>query len=133
MLGVAKGYLGPAAQQFLSSELHALGVNANTVTGAEVILLTRNVREHAARLMGGGTAPELADALARCNGGAPQQRGAHRVAFEAAEKLLASGKLRQAEIAFTKLVEQHGEVHAYVQLARTQSALEDDGAALNTL
>lgn len=133
MLGVAKGYLGPAAQQFLSSELRALGVNANTVTGAEIIVLTRNVRQHAARLMGAEKASELADALARCKGPAAQQRGGHRLAMDAAEKLLASGKLRQAEIAFTKLVEKHGEVQAYVQLARTQAALEDDGAALNTL
>ena len=61
MLGVAKGYLGPAAQKFLSAELQALGVNANTVTGAEVILLTRNVRDHATRLMGPAKASELAD------------------------------------------------------------------------
>jgi thioredoxin-like negative regulator of GroEL len=133
MLGVAKGYLGPAAQQFLSSELHALGVNANTVTGAEVILLTRNVREHAVRLMGPAKASELADALARCNAPASPQRGGHRLAIEAADKLLSSGKLRQAEIAFRQLVEKHGDTYAYVQLARTQHELEDDGAALNTL
>ena len=132
MLGVTKGYLGPAAQQFLSSELRALGVNANTVTGAELILLTRNVREHAVRLMGAEKASELAEALGRCNSPAPQQRG-HRLAMDAAEKLLASGKLRQAEIAFTQLVEKHGDVQAYAQLARTQAALEDEGAALNTL
>jgi tetratricopeptide (TPR) repeat protein len=133
MLGVAKGYLGPAAQQFLSSELRALGVNANTVTGAEVILLTRNVREHAARLMGAEKASELAEALARCNSPVSAQRGGHRQAIEAADKLLASGKLRQAEIAFRQLVEKHGDTYAYVQLARTQHELEDDGAALNTL
>jgi len=133
MLGVAKGYLGPAAQQFLSSELRVLGVNANTVTGAEVILLTRNVREHATRLMGPAKASELADALARCNAPASPQRGGHRLAIEAADKLLSSGKLRQAEIAFRQLVEKHGDTYAYVQLARTQHELEDDGAALNTL
>ncbi len=133
MLGVAKGYLGPAAQQFLSSELRALGVNANTVTGAEVILLTRNVREHATRLMGPAKASELADALARCNAPASPQRGGHRLAIEAADKLLSSGKFRQAEIAFRQLVEKHGDTYAYVQLARTQHELEDDGAALNTL
>src|ERR1700687_755119 len=133
MLGVAKGYLGPAAQQFLSSELHALGVNANTVTGAEVILLTRNVREHAVRLMGPAGASDLADALAHCNAPASPQRGGHRLAIEAADTLLASGKLRQAEIAFRQLVEKHGDTYAYVQLARTQHELEDDGAALNTL
>ena len=133
MLGVAKGYLGPAAQQFLSSELRALGVNANTVTGAEVILLTRNVREHATRLMGPAKASELADALARCNAPASPERGGHRLAIEAADKLLSSGKLRQAEIAFRQLVEKHGDTYAYVQLARTQHELEDDGAALNTL
>ena len=32
LLGVAKEYLGPAAPAFLSRELTALGVNANTVT-----------------------------------------------------------------------------------------------------
>lgn len=133
MLGVTKGYLGPAAQQFLSSELHALGVNANTVTGAEVILLTRNVREHATRLMGPAKASELADAIARCNAPTSPQRGGHRLAIEAADKLLSSGKLRQAEIAFRQLVEKHGDTYAYVQLARTQHELEDDGAALNTL
>ena len=133
MLGVAKGYLGPAAQQFLSSELRALGVNANTVTGAEVVLLTRNVREHATRLMGPAKASELADALARCNAPASPLRGGHHLAIEAADKLLSSGKLRQAEIAFRQLVEKHGDTYAYVQLARTQHELEDDGAALNTL
>ena len=133
MLGVAKGYLGPAAQQFLSAELRTLGVNANTVTGAEVTLLTRNVREHATRLMGPAKASELADALARCSAPATPQRGGHRVAIEAADKLLSSGKLRQAEIAFSQIVEKHGDTYAYVQLARTQHELEDDGAALNTL
>ena len=49
---MAKGYLGPAAQSFLAAELHAMGVNANSVSEADVAALAMRVRERAARVMG---------------------------------------------------------------------------------
>ncbi|MDO8506221.1 MAG: hypothetical protein Q7S41_01280 [Candidatus Limnocylindria bacterium] len=133
LLGVAKGYLGPAAQQFLSGELRALGVNANSVAPEHVAALSEGVRDHAARHMGADKASELADALAQCHGRAPARGTGHKLASDAAGKLLESGKLRQAEKAFSELVAKHGDIEAYLGLARSQAALEDEGAALNTL
>ena len=66
LLGVAKGYLGPATQTFLSAEFHALGVNANTISPAQLDSLVARVRTKAARAMGEERAAELAAALAAC-------------------------------------------------------------------
>ena len=62
---MAKGYLGPAAQSFLAAELHAMGVNANSVSEADVAALAMRVRERAARVMGERKASDLADALGK--------------------------------------------------------------------
>jgi tetratricopeptide (TPR) repeat protein len=132
LLVVAKGYLGPAAQQFLSAELRTLGVNANTITTAEVKALSDSVRGHAIRLMGVEKANHLADAIAQCQGPQSKKIG-HKLAADAAQKLLDQGKLRQAEKAYLDLVQKHGEAEAYIGLARTQIALEDGAAALNSL
>ncbi len=134
LLGVAKGYFGPAAQQFLARELHAMGVNANTVTPDRVAELVARVRERGARALGAERADELAAALAACAGHAPRRvSGGHRLASDAAAKLLAAGKLRQAEKAYGELVRKHGDADAHVGLARTLAALEDGAAALATL
>src|SRR4051812_15464379 len=132
MLGVAKGYLGPAAQQFLSAEMQTLGVNANTVTPDEVKALSDGVRGHAIRLMGVDKANRLADAIAQCRGPEAQRSG-NKLATDAAKKLFDQGKLRQAEKAYLDLVQKHADAQAYVGLARAQLALEDGPAALNTL
>jgi len=66
LLGVAKGYLGPATQTFLATEFNALGVNANTVSPAQLDALVSRVRTKAARAMGEERAEELAAALAAC-------------------------------------------------------------------
>lgn len=109
-------------------------MNANTVAPSDVIALVDRVREHAARVMGPQKANELAEALAQCQGVHPAPHGGgHRLADDAAAKLFASGKLRQAEKAYAELVEKHGEISAYVGLARTQASLEDTEAALKTL
>jgi len=132
---VAKGYLGPASQQFLSTELHALGVSANTVEPQHIASLAEAVREHAVRLMGADRATELADALARCEGDTARAKagGGHKLASDAAAKLFASGKLRQAERAYLELVTKHGDRESYIGLARAQAALEDEPAAVETL
>ncbi len=131
---MAKGYLGPAAQTFLSNELHALGVNANTVGPEHMAGLAEHIREHAARVMGPQRASELADALRRCDAAsAPSRGGGHKLATDAAAKLLATGRMRQAEKAYRELVDKHGDRECYVGLAQAQAALEDDAAALNTL
>ncbi len=93
--------------------------------------LAEGVREHAARVMGPARASELADALAMCQG--PRPAAGHRLAFDAAAKLLASGKLRQAERAYQELVRKHGDIGAYTGLARAQAVFEDLPAALATL
>ena len=132
---MAKGYLGPASQQFLSTELHALGVSANTVEPQHIASLAEAVREHAVRLMGADRATELADALARCEGDTARAKagGGHKLASDAAAKLFASGKLRQAERAYLELVTKHGDRESYIGLARAQAALEDEPAAVETL
>ncbi len=94
-------------------------------------MLSQRVREHAARLMGPQKASELADALASCHGPVPKK--ADKLALDAAHKLFSTGKLRQAEKAYLELVAKRGDLPAFVGLARTQAALEDEPAALNTL
>src|SRR5207249_4560378 len=55
----------------------------------------------------------------------------HRLASDAAAKLFASGRLRQAETAYRELVAKHGDVDSYSGLARTLVSLEErDGALL---
>src|SRR5206468_1405240 len=66
LLGVAKGYLGPATQTFLSSEFQALGFNANTIGPAQLEALVTRVRTKAARAMGDERAAELASARSAC-------------------------------------------------------------------
>ena len=134
LLGVAKGYLGPAAQQFLANELHAMGVNANTVTTEQISELVERLRQKAARVMGEAKAQELADALARCQPTtSARTAGGHRLALDAAGTLLGAGKLRQAEKAYTELLQKHGDAESIIGLARTQAALEDEPAAITTL
>ncbi|HEY6203544.1 MAG TPA: hypothetical protein VI056_10935 [Candidatus Limnocylindria bacterium] len=133
LLGVAKGYLGPATQTFLSTEFHALGVNANTISPAQLDGLVARVRTKAARAMGEERAAELASALAACGASQKPQSGGHRRATDNAAKLLESGKARQSEVAFRELVEKRGDIEAYCGLARAQAAQQDVGAALTTL
>jgi hypothetical protein len=133
LLGVAKGYLGPATQTFLSTEFHALGVNANTISPAQLDGLVARVRTKAARAMGEERAAELALALAACGATQRPTSGGHRKATESAAKLLESGKARQSEVAYRELVEKHGDIEAYCGLARALAAQQDVGAALTTL
>jgi hypothetical protein len=133
LLGVAKGYLGPAAQTFLSAEFHALGVNANTVSPAQLTGLVERVRLKAARAMGEERASELASALSACGMAQKAADGGHRLATDAAAKLLAGGRAKHSEAAYRQLVERHGDIEAYCGLARAQAAQQDIGAAITTL
>jgi tetratricopeptide (TPR) repeat protein len=135
LLVVAKDYLGPAAQTFLSTEFHALGVNANTVGPDQLEGLVERVRKKAARAMGDQRASELAAAMAAC-GAAQKQKPAgkgHRLASDAAAKLLENGRARHAETAYRELVTKHGDIEAYSGLARAQAGMQDEAAALATL
>src|SRR5438132_9761931 len=135
LLGVAKEYLGPAAPAFLSRELHALGVNANTVEPAHILPLAERARLAAGKLMDNKRAGELAQALAAHGGeiAPPRVSNDHRLAANAAAKLFASGRLRQAEAAYRELVAKHGDADSYTELARTLMSLEDVEAALAVL
>ncbi|MDP9281371.1 MAG: hypothetical protein M3P38_04665 [Chloroflexota bacterium] len=133
LLGVAKGYLGPATQTFLSAEFQALGVNANTISPAQLESLVAHVRTKAARAMGEERAAELASALAACGEAQKLTSGGSRPAHDAAAKLLEGGRARQSEVAYRELVDKHGDIDAYCGLARAQAAQQDVGAALTTL
>jgi tetratricopeptide (TPR) repeat protein len=134
LLGVAKEYLGPAAPAFLSRELHALGVNANNVERSHILPLAERTRLAASKVMDNKKASEFAQALAHqgrtLEAKAPND---HRLASDAAAKLFASGRLRQAETAYRELVHKHGDVDSYGGLARTLVSLEDRDAALLAL
>ena len=109
-----------------------MGVNANAITDADVMTLAIRVRERATRVMGEQKASDLAEALARVH--TPKAAGGgDRLATDAAAKLLATGKLRQAEKAYLELVAKRPTVDAYIGLARAQATLEDVPAALNAL
>ena len=135
LLGVAKEYLGPAAPAFLSRELVALGCNANTVESKHILALAERARLSASRVMDTKRAGEFAQALAAHGGrqSAPKMAGDHRLASDAAAKLFASGRLRQAEAAYRELIAKHSDAESYSGLARTLMSLEDAAAALNLL
>jgi tetratricopeptide (TPR) repeat protein len=134
LLGVAKEYLGPAAPAFLSRELHAMGVNANNVERTHLLPLAERSRVAASRVMDNKKASEFAQALAQ-RGRTTQAKAPndHRLASDAAAKLFATGRLRQAETAYRELVSKHGDADSYSGLARTLVSLEDRDAALLTL
>ena len=134
LLGVAKEYLGPAAPAFLSRELHALGVNANNVERIHILQLAERARLAASKVMDNKKAGEFAQALAQQGRTAEVKvPNDHRLASEAAGKLFASGRLRQAEAAYRELVAKHGDADSYSGLARTLVSLEDRDAALLAL
>ena len=101
------------------------------MTQNDVPALIEGVRARAARVMGEEKASKLAVALASTHG--PVLKNGHGLASDAAAKLLASGKLRQAEKAYLELVAKHGDLASYVGLGRTLASLEDVPAALTTL
>jgi len=151
VLQVAKEYLGPAAQQFLSKELRALECTADTITAWHLPALSERARVAASRIMDGARASEFGDRVAGLGTTAQspataaeaaqhpaahakaKEGGAPRLALDAAAKLLASGKLRQAEEAYRQLVQKHGDTESYRGLARTAVALEDISAAILAL
>ena len=134
LLGVAKEYLGPAAPAFLSRELHALGVNANNVERIHILQLAERARLAAGKVMDNKKASEFAQALAQQGRTAEVKvPNDHRLASDAAAKLFASGRLRQAEAAYRELVAKHGDADSYSGLARTLVSLEDRDAALLAL
>jgi tetratricopeptide (TPR) repeat protein len=108
-------------------------VNANTVSAEHIAPLAEHIRENAARVMGADRAAQLADALASCDARSAPVKGGHKLAVDAAARLLATGKLRQAEKAYQELVAKYGDRNSILGLAQTQAALEDVPAALETL
>ena len=145
VLLVAKQYLGPAAQQFLTKELRALECNADTLTAWHLPALSERARLAASRIMDADRAGEFGDrvaglaaavaapASAPAAARAAKDDGAPRLALDAAAKLLAAGKLRQAEEAYRQLAQKHGDPASFRGLAHTAVALEDVSAALLAL
>ena len=144
VLLVAKEYLGPASQQFLSKELRGLECTADTITAWHLPALSERARIAASRIMDAERADEFGNRVAGLAVGsgkhgpkkasAPaRDGGAPRAAMEAAARLFTSGKLRQAEEAYRQLAQKHADAEAYRGLAHTQVALEDLGAAVLAL
>lgn len=142
VLGVAKEYLGPASQQFLSRELRALGCTADTLTNDHLAALSGRARASAVRIMDQTRAAEFADQLAALGSAAVPPAGPRAETaragkadgpLAAAARLLADGKLRQAEEAYRQLAAGQGDVAAYQGLARASVALEDLPAAILAL
>ncbi|HEV2249435.1 MAG TPA: hypothetical protein VGT60_02890 [Candidatus Limnocylindria bacterium] len=145
VLVVAKEYLGPAAPQFLTKELRALECTADTVTPWHLPALSERARVAASRIMeaeradefglrvAGLATPPAPQAPAAARSARVKDGAAPRLALDAAAKLFASGKLRQAEEAYRQLARKHGDAESYRGLAETQVALEDTGAAVLAL
>src|SRR5438132_4017575 len=132
LLVVAKEYLGPAAPAFLSRELKALGVNPNTVEAIQMVPLAERARHIASRLMDADRAAEFANKIekhaeARSAG---RHVNDHRLASDAAAKLLATGRARQSEMAYRELVDKHNDVDSHRGLARALLAVGDSESAL---
>jgi tetratricopeptide (TPR) repeat protein len=143
VLLVAKEYLGPASQQFLSKELRSLECTADTITPWHLPALSERARLAASRIMDAERADEFGLrvaglAVAHAKSGPKvtahaKAGGAPRVGMDAAARLFTSGKLRQAETAYRELAQKHGDAESYRGLAHAQVALEDLGAAVLAL
>ena len=158
VLQVAKQYLGPASQHFLTKELRALECTADTIEPRHLAALSERARASAERIMEADRAlefgqrvaalvaaevvmpvahaaatPKRATAKAATAKTATPKDGSPRLALDGATKLFDSGKLRQAEEAYRQLAQKHSDAEAYRGLARTQVALEDVPAALLAL
>ena len=143
VLLVAKQYLGPAAQQFLSRELRAIECSADTITPSHLPALSVRARISAERFMDADRAREFAGRVAALGTSAEapvahaavlvKDGGAPRLALDAAGRLLQSGKLRQAEEAYRQLAQKHCDSASYRGLAQAQVALEDLPAAILAL
>src|SRR5439155_1391630 len=109
-------------------------VIGNTVERTHILPLSERARLAAAKVMDNKKATEFARALAQ-QGRPVETKVAndHRLASDAAAKLFASGRLRQAETAYRELVSKHGDVDSYGGLARTLISLEDRDGALVAL
>ena len=64
VLQVAKQYLGPAAQQFLSKELRVLECTADTITAQHLPQLSQRAKVSALRIMDAERATEFAASVA---------------------------------------------------------------------
>jgi tetratricopeptide (TPR) repeat protein len=143
VLQIAKQYLGPAAQKFLSKELRALDCTADTITPWHLVALSERARISAERIMDSERAIEFGMRVSGLGATAPapvphatvqvKDGGAPRLSLDAAAKLVQTGKLRQAEEAYRQLAQKHGDGAAYLGLAQTQVALEDVPAAILAL
>ena len=143
VLGVAKEYLGPASQQFLSRELRALGCTADTITTEHLAALAVRAQASALRIMDEARAAAFTEQLGALGAtesapqpSAPRAAKGEQGQLAAAARLLASGKLRQAEEAYRQLCTRPGAVvaaPAYQGLAQAAIALEDLPAALLAL
>src|SRR5712691_3155605 len=111
-----------------------MGVNANNVERTHILPLAERTRLAAGRVMDNKKASEFAQALAQRGRTAEAKvPNDHRLASDAAAKLFASGRLRQADSAYRELVAKHGDADSYSGLARTLVSLEDRDAALLVL
>jgi len=108
------------ATHFLSRGLRPLDRTADTITPRHPPALSLRARLAAARIIDGAAV-------------LVKEAGAPRLALDAAAKLHAGGRLRQAEEAYRSLAQKHGDAESYRGLALTQVALEDLGAALIAL
>ena len=152
VLQVAREYLGPAAPQFLTRELRGLECTADTITPGHLAALAERARVAAGRIMARDRAGEFGDRVAGLTAVEPvtpagpvathvashavsqtRDGAARRLALEAAAKLVASRKLRQAEEAYRQLAQKYADADSFRGLAQTQVALEDISAALLTL
>ena len=132
LLVVAKEYLGPAAPAFLSREFKALGVNANTIEPFLMTTLAERARIVAGKLMDADRAAEFATKIEKRASAKPSGASAndHRLASDAAAKLLLSGRARQAELAYRELVDRHNDVDSHRGLSRALVAVGDSDGAL---
>ncbi|HEY8829701.1 MAG TPA: hypothetical protein VIM83_03785, partial [Candidatus Limnocylindria bacterium] len=123
VLLVAKEYLGPASQQFLSKELRGLECTADTITSWHLTALSERARIAASKIMDAERADEFGKRVASLAVASPRSGpkaaahakdgGASRVGSDAAAKLYANGKLRQAEAAYRQLALKHGDAESY--------------------
>lgn len=133
LLGVCKGYLGPAAPAFLHRELREVGTDANRVEARQLAQFAETAMIRAEPLMGPAKAAALRTALLHCGELARPAAGDSRLANDAAGSLLTKGRAREAAKAFRELATKHGDVASYRGLAKALLLLDERDGAVQAL
>lgn len=138
LLALARQHMGLAASAYITAELRALGRGRAQIDATVLQALAERARTSALRFMSEGDADAFVRGLEGLADEAaiPASDGEvveHKLALDAAGRLLARGDSRRAFLAYRELAEQHGDAASFRGVARSALANGDIQMAIDAL